>query len=148
MTQLSKLWVGDLYGTNTGNLFVEFDFAGDRLTGVVRLMDDGQRLAIYSIRGTFDGSRMHFEGGPTRTVEGFAYGQITATATLNPEGQLRGRWESSIGTAGTFVLVPHGEDGAVTAAQPRGLHTVTRKLGVIRLGKAEIQDLISMDSRS
>jgi hypothetical protein len=50
MSAIGKLWAGQVFGTNTGNLFVEFvSDVGDQLKGVLRFMDQRFGLVLYDI---------------------------------------------------------------------------------------------------
>jgi hypothetical protein len=146
MAHLAKLWAGNLFGTNTGKLFAELNLAGDDVTGTVRYLDDSGVLVVYTIKGTFDGSKLSIEGEPTQAPEGAQVGNIKGLANLTPEGYLRGRWESTVGTAGTFQLFPHPDPNAPSLVPPgpRELHTVVRRLGVVRLGQSGVRELIRL----
>lgn len=107
MATIGRLWAGRVYGTNTGNLFAEFDTAADgRVTGTIRLMDAQFGLTVFSVLGSFDGT-LRLRGEPTQVQPGVNADAIEVTATLTPEGNLRGQWSSSLGTAGTFEAYPH-----------------------------------------
>jgi hypothetical protein len=133
-----------------GNLFVELNPNDGEFTGTVRFMDDRFGLVIYDITGTFDGTNIKFTGKCTHSPEGIVNGEISATGVLTPEGQLRGRWSSSIGTGGTFTLHPHdtsNETASSGGLLPERLHVATRKLGAIRLYADDVQQLIGFLSR-
>lgn len=137
MPKLGKLWAGRVYGTNTGNLFLELDTSNGEIAGTVRLMDSAFGLTVYRVTGSFDGT-LRLRGEPIEPPAGDKAGSIKATAILTPEGYLRGKWESSIGTAGTFEAYPHDvpppDQRAAGAAQiPEQLYTSTVTLGAVRL---------------
>ena len=90
MSDIGKLWAGRVYGTNTGNLFIEFQKVNSEVTGTFRFMDSVFGLCVYSIQGTFDDT-LKLTGNSTQGVEGgVEKGELTAEAKLTPEGNLRG----------------------------------------------------------
>lgn len=146
MPTLGRLWAGRIYGTNTGNLFIELNASGDGISGTLRLMDTFFGLAVYCVTGSFDGTlRLH--GEPVQSAPGVNAGSIDATAVLTPEGHLRGEWQSSIGTAGTFEAYPHDvpppdQRAAPGAAQvPEQIYTSSLALGALRLYAKDIWEL-------
>jgi len=146
MATLGRLWAGRIYGTNTGNIFVDFDTSGVEVSGTLRLMDSLFGLSVYHLAGTFDGTlRLH--GEPTQSEPGVNAGSIEVTAVLTPEGQLRGEWRSSIGTAGTFEAYPHDlpppDQKAVPGATqvPEQIYTSTLTLGALRLYAKDVWEL-------
>ena len=40
MATIGRLWAGRVFGTNTGNLFVELETTADELRGTLRFMDN------------------------------------------------------------------------------------------------------------
>jgi hypothetical protein len=150
MSRLGKLWAGRLFGTNVGNLFVELNPTEGAFTGIVRFLDDRFGAVVYHINGTFDGINVRFSGNCIQSPDGIVNGEISAEGVLTPEGQIRGKWSSTLGTGGTFILHPH--DAAQEAIPNQGLlpermHTASRTLGAIRLYKADIEELIGFLSR-
>ena len=133
---IGKLWAGRLFGTNMGNLFVEFDATDGEIAGTARFMDERFGLVIYIVKGTFDGANIKFVGQCTQCPEGVATAEVSAQGILTPEGQLRGQWSSTLGTGGTFILHPHDSNSeGVTAPGllPERMHVATRTVGAIRL---------------
>lgn len=50
MSALSLLWAGNIYGTNTGNVFVELDNSEQHnVNGLVRIQDHLFGLALYAV---------------------------------------------------------------------------------------------------
>ena len=133
-----------------GNLFVEIEPTNGEFNGTVRFMDERFGLVIYSITGTFDGINIKFSGRCTQAPQDVVNGDITANGTLTPEGNLRGKWSSTIGTGGTFNLYPHdshNEAKGTTGLLPERIHTATRTLGAIRLYADDFQDLVGFLSK-
>jgi hypothetical protein len=150
MTEIGKLWAGQIYGTNTGKLFVEFQNGEQGFSGLLRFLDDRFGIAIFEVTGTFDGTTVEFEGKPKQAAEGVELGSVQAKATLTPEGNLRGQWETTIGTGGTFVAFPHDtpqQERPAPGMLPERIHTATRNLGAIRLYRADVVELIAFLGR-
>jgi hypothetical protein len=115
----------------------------EKISGALHLCDDRFGLSVYSITGAFDGASLQISG--TDKAAGAQTGTFWAKATLTPEGQLRGQWSTTLGSAGTFILWPHD-----TAAQnvvppglpPERLHTATRTVGALRLYLEDVKELL------
>lgn len=153
MAELGKLWAGRVFGTNTGNLFVELaSTTVGELAGVLRFMDAAFGLVVYEVKGTFDGSNLALEGEPKQSAPGLETGRIEAHAVLTTSGTLRGTWKSSLGTAGTFELFPHDLPPADQTKQlgspvPEQLHTARLTVGAIRLYADDVRDLAQVQRK-
>ncbi|MCI0400766.1 MAG: hypothetical protein L0Z68_05640 [Gammaproteobacteria bacterium] len=148
MATLGRLWAGRVYGTNTGNLFAEFDSSAAGVRGTIRLMDAQFGLTVFNVTGSFDGT-LRLTGEPTQVPTGVTAGTIEVTATLTPEGHLRGQWTSSIGTAGTFEAYPHDtpppdQRATGAAAIPEQFFTSNISLGAIRLYAKDLWELVQL----
>ena len=106
MQPLNELWAGRLYGTNTGNLFIQLNQSNQHVKGVVRINDALYGLAIYDFTGTFD-EKLNLHCIPRASFRGIELSEVQVIAYLTPEGNLKGTWESTVGTAGTFEAFPH-----------------------------------------
>ena len=107
MSTLGRLWAGHVYGTNTGPFFLEVDSVAEGdFTGTFRIMDNQVGLTVYLINGKFDGTALTLDGDQAQpaAAQGVSVATIHATGSLTPEGQIRGTWKSSIGTAGTLTF--------------------------------------------
>ena len=145
MSALGRLWAGNIYGTNTGNVFVELDRGEhDNLKGLIRLQDHLFGLALYDVAGTFDGKILVLHGAAKQVAEGTDAGDIEATGVLTENGQIRGQWSSTLGTGGTFILHPHDQDNLTTkqGPSPEQLHTAVRQIGAVRLYAQDVRHLI------
>jgi hypothetical protein len=115
---------------------------------MVRLMDAQFGLTVFSASGSFDGAlRLRCE--PTQVQPGVTAGTLEVTATLTPQGHLRGQWSSSLGTAGTFEAYPHDipppdQRATGTAAIPEQFFTSNIVLGAIRLFAKDLWDLVQL----
>lgn len=146
MTQLGKLWAGRVYGTNTGNIFVEFDQVEPRIEGRLRFLDSLAGIAVYSVKGTFN-DRVSLTGEWQQGGEPEEHGTLTIDARLTSDGHLRGTWCSTIGTGGTFELLPH--DLAVAPDREKGeevgpeqLYTRRVSLGAVKLYANDVLALL------
>lgn len=143
---IAKFWAGKMYGTNTGNLFLELVNAGPDISGTLRIMDTEYGVAEYSVKGIFD-EKLKLSGDPVKSAPDLQLGTLTAEAILTPEGNLRGTWTTSIGTGGAFTAFPH--HGAyrenIAQAQPpiaEQLYTKNISLGSVRLFSNDVKQLI------
>lgn len=147
MNTICRLWAGKLFGTNTGNIFVELDVDEQAVTGTGRFADDRFGVVVYKLKGTFDGSVIDVECEPTQVPPNVEAGTLSAKASLTPEGELRGQWSSTIGTGGTLHLFPHDQGQQErSAAGPllEQLYTATRPVGALRLYLGDVMDLIGL----
>ncbi len=141
-------WAGRVFGTNTGNLYLEFESTTpDQLTGTLRFMDNAYGLVVYEINGTFSDT-LKLQGTAVQSPEGIATGDLEVEARLTSEGHLQGSWKTALGTAGAFVAFPHnavpqqpkaGEDPMV----PEQLYTKNINIGAVRLFRRDVQTLIN-----
>lgn len=145
VANLGRLWAGNIYGTNTGKLFVEIVPSDTGISAHVNLNDDQYGTHTYEGAGTFDGATITVSA--TEAVANGPSPTIQLTGHLTPEGMLRGRWDSPVGTAGTFVLYPH--DNALPRPSASGgpplveeFNTSTRKVGAIRMSMSGLQELL------
>lgn len=149
MANLGRRWAGRAFGTNIGNLFVDFDSGSEGVSGTLRFMDESLGLSIFKLRGAFDGSALVAEGAPESSAPGVESGTLKISGALTSEGSFRGDWETSLGTAGTFSLHPH--DVPMTSHSPSAateqLHTAVLKVGAVRLYADDIVVLIQSVSQ-
>ncbi|MBL4717442.1 MAG: hypothetical protein OSA41_04110 [Erythrobacter sp.] len=138
---LTKRWAGRIFGTNTGNIFIKLEGEDDALTGTLRISEPGV-VAVYSVEGTFDAPTLKLTGTPTAEIDGVTLGNLTATGTLNARGEIRGDWETQIGTGGTFHIFPHNfDDDTYEKSGPEQLHTARHNFGAIEIDRDGIVDL-------
>ncbi|MBL4713022.1 MAG: hypothetical protein JKY64_00505 [Alcanivorax sp.] len=135
MTDLANRWAGRLYGTNTGNIFLELAQDGKSVSGRLRIMDSIFGVSIYEYTGTIE-EELILNCVPAQAVDGVELGNVSVKGHLTQEGSLRGEWKSTIGTAGTFEIHPHD----INIASPRNpnpeqIHNKTIHLGSVRLFK-------------
>jgi hypothetical protein len=145
MATLGRLWAGYAYGTNTGNLFLELDTSEQAVTGTLRFLDNLFGLVVYRVSGTFDGT-LRLDGKPLQVRPGIEQGDLTVVATLTPEGNLRGEWQTPLGTRGTFQAFPHDipnpdQRAGQTGTTPEQVYTSNVSIGAIRLYAQDIDEL-------
>ncbi|MFK0690901.1 hypothetical protein ACFX5Q_22255 [Mesorhizobium sp. IMUNJ 23033] len=145
MSGLSKRWAGNLFGTNTGNLYCEISGPEKAFQIRLRVMDPVFGLTVYDGEGSFDGTALHFTGKVVQSEPGVATSPIRGAGQLSSKGSITGDWQSELGHAGTFILHPHDAAGIAEAAEDmRGtVHTETRKLGAIRLYRSDFNEIVS-----
>ena len=146
MPSLGKLWAGRLYGTNTGNLFLQLTEADRNLRGTLRIMDSVFGVAVYNVEGTFDDA-VRLRGVPAQpAAPGVELGEIKGEGRLTEDGNLRGTWETTLGTGGTFELYPH--DPSLPALRPgpneppEQIYAKNIALGALRLYGTEVRQLV------
>lgn len=136
---LGKIWAGQVFGTNTGNLFVKLEGEDKALSGDLRFNDTVVGFSTFAIAGSFDGTKLKLEGTPTTTIQGVAFGKLMISATLGQTGSLQGEWETDIGAAGTFYLHPH--DDLTNNDLADQTHTSIHKFGAIEIERKQVIDL-------
>lgn len=155
MGAIARLWAGRIYGTNTGNLFLEVDIEGEQVRGSLRVMDQQFGLTVWDVVGTFADQTLRLAGKPKQAPDGIQIGDIEATGQLTPGGSLKGEWKSAVGTAGTFEAYPHtGATAGTVAAKadgapeiPEQVFTSTITLGALRLYRADLEQFVNLVRR-
>lgn len=150
MNNLTGNWAGRIFGTNTGNLFLELEQSGARISGRARVLDNQFGLVIYSVTGDVD-SNIAFTATPEKHPEGIVVGVVTVEAAVRQDGAIAGKWESAIGTAGTFEAFPHGKVGDTPASRdrevPEQVFNRTVEIGSVRLFQDDLKGLITILSK-
>lgn len=138
---LGRLWAGRAFGTNVGNLYVEFSGDDNSLSGKLHFSEHVTGIIVFTVNGTFDGQHLQFSGTPLDTIGEQEAKRITISAYLNAKGELFGKWETTIGAAGTLHLFPH-DHGQLPTINSEELapqfHTARHTLGAIALDKAQL----------
>lgn len=153
--------VGNLFGTNTGRIYLELNLTGENeFRGDLRINEDKSGLLLYDVTGSFDGIHIQIFGSPPEhlssdsnsapeNAENKPEVEFVANLQLNSDGSFSGNWRAYGGTAGTIQLFSH--DPTERISQPNSdterssrLHQQTRELGVLRLGLGDIRKLITL----
>lgn len=144
MSNMAGPWAGSIYGTNTGNIFIEFSQKGSALSGLVRISDDRFGISSYSFTGT-DNEEIVLNCSPEQAPEGMVVGDVTVTGKLQPDGTLTGQWNSTIGSAGTFRLWPHNVEGSQQGTtEPEQVYNRTVNIGSVRIFRDDIEGIFEL----
>lgn len=146
MSSFAGLWAGNIYGTNTGKVFLELQAENGRLTGIARLNDDSLGVVVYNVSGT-EGDEVELECIPERVPEGVEAEPARVRGKLAPDGTVRGKWETESGTGGTFRLFPHTIDAdqqLAKTAEPEQIYNRVLQLGSIRLYKDDVARIVEI----
>lgn len=139
---LTKRWAGRVCGTNIGNVFVTLDGEDAALTGTLRINEQGVGIAVYTVQGSFEAPALTLTGQPVAKIEGIEFGQLSAKGTMNAKGELHGDWETTIGSAGTFVLFPHsGGEPPTDVQRAEQFHTARHNFGAIEIDRERITEI-------
>ena len=150
--QLSSRWAGRVFGTSTGNLFVQLQQADTTVTGSVRVNDDRGALIIYAAQGTVGDTELQLTLTPQTVPTGVPVAQTTITARLQANGSLFADWHSQTGEGGTAIL--HAADPMpAPAAPPPGQIEVEQifykdaPIGAVRLFEGDLKRLMELAGR-
>ncbi|GGB95962.1 hypothetical protein GCM10011494_13050 [Novosphingobium endophyticum] len=81
-------------------------------------------------------------GQPQAQIEGVEFGQLSVTGTMNAKGEINGDWQTTIGSAGTFVLFPHAAGEQTDDVQrAEQFHTARFNFGAIEIDKEQITEI-------
>jgi hypothetical protein len=128
MITIAELWAGQIYGTNTGKVFLEITGEDSALNGTLKLSDDRFGLSILTTQGSFKDGILSIEAKPSENQEGVAMGTVSALGRLKQNGHITGEWKSDLGTGGTFELFPHVGMREIAPSGPEQIYTATRDL--------------------
>lgn len=144
-------WIGNVYGTNTGNAYVHFEQDGAVLGGEARFMDDRLGSTTYSLAGT-SGKQIQITLIPSFVPEGVQASIVTGTLELGMDGKLHGRWASEEqGTGGVLglnrYLMPSQLKGGApeqAATAPTRIYNANRDVGAVRLGRDDLRRIVNV----
>ena len=143
-----SFWAGRIFGTNTGNLFLEFSGEADdcdTAVGIFRMLDDRHGIHVFGVDVRLVEGKFRIIGEPDQSsVSGM--GELSAEGALDHEGKVEGSWKTVSGHGGTFVLFPHnsGNDSQLDKEQPAKssqLYTKRQPLGPINIDRSGILSL-------
>lgn len=139
---ITKRWAGKAWGTNIGEVFLRLEGEDGALSGTLRMNEQGVGIAIYAVQGSFEAPTLTLTGQPQAEIEDVEFGQLAVTGTLNAQGELRGDWETTIGSAGTFALFPHvGSEPANEVQRAEQFHIARHDFGAIEIDQQQIADI-------
>jgi len=104
MEDLNGRWCGDVEGTNAGKISIDLVQDGSSLRGEIKILDHKLGAADYRLTGTLEGQKISMSLSPHAAVPGQVIGNVEGYGEVLEDGKIRGRWDSSIGTAGVFTV--------------------------------------------
>lgn len=105
MENLSGPWNGELSGTNSGRMNISLQHEGNRIYGEGSFHEPALGEYKYQIQGISENDNLNLILTPiSKSHLGIQLGTIEADATLDNSGKIIGKWNSSIGTSGTFFV--------------------------------------------
>lgn len=144
MSGMGKLWAGRVYGTNTGNIFIDLKEDEEDISGILRFNDISYGIMIYEISGTYTDGTLKIHGKHINPSPGIGEIVLNAEAILTAQGSLKGKWETSIGTAGTFEVFPHEHNNQENISRsPEQIFSKPIELGSLRLFNEDIRQLFA-----
>lgn len=148
MSSFAGEWAGRLYGTNTGNVFLELSSQSDgRLIGIARVNDDRYGVAVFEVIGTGKDGRLELECDPKQLQDGVGAARVHVWGNLQLDSTVLGKWESSLGTGGTFRLFPHNigaQSAEPVRSEPEQIFNHSISIGAVRLFKEDFQQLVAV----
>ncbi|MGN6269687.1 MAG: hypothetical protein ACTHM0_07320 [Sphingomonas sp.] len=139
---LTKRWAGRAWGTNIGNVFVTLDGEDAALTGTLRMNEEGVGIGVYAVHGSFETPTLTLIGEPEAQIEGVEFGQLNISGALNAKGEIYGDWQTTTGSAGTFVLFPHtGGEPPTDVQRAEQFHTARHNFGAIEIDREQITEI-------
>lgn len=139
---ITRRWAGRVWGTNVGNVFVILDGEDDALTGTLRMNEPGVAIAVYTLQGKFESPVLTLQGKSQDSIEGVEFGQLSVMGSMNARGEINGDWQTTIGSAGTFVLYAHvAGDKADDVQRAEQFHTARFNFGAIEIDKYQITEI-------
>ncbi|MFO1207602.1 MAG: hypothetical protein U1E40_00105 [Amaricoccus sp.] len=133
---IAALWTGNIYGTNTGKLFIRLEGDDTSLRAAVHLNDDNRGIIVIEATGSFEDECLslsgHMPDDPQQSVD--------LIAKLNPNGNFRGGWTTNFGAAGTLALFPDDvfSEDAPQDRGPAQLYTARHFFGPIVIDRQEL----------
>ena len=145
MESLSGNWIGNISGTNNGDVYVKILDNSGLLSGEFKINDRSLGTSVYKFTGKRSGNNVEFSLQPNannisnrtytarvngRTIEVEAppmYGSGSAIGKIIKENVIEGTWETQIGTGGLFTIA-HSE--AINYREPTHDNTVFVLMGI------------------
>lgn len=96
-------WTGTFEGTNQGGLTVDIREANGNLSGVARFSEPALGQYEYNLVGVAS-EQLSLRLTPARGQGHVNLGALQIVGSVTKDGELSGRWKSSIGTEGVFAI--------------------------------------------
>ncbi|GHZ98112.1 hypothetical protein VCSRO177_3562 [Vibrio cholerae] len=114
-------------------------------------MDSVFGVSVYTYSGNI-GDEVFMECIPSEEIEGIDQGKVIVRGHLTSNGNIRGDWESTIGTGGTFEAFPHDvskieQDPSSIKSVPEQIHNKRIVLGSVRLFNEDVHQLVDFMKR-
>lgn len=138
----SGLWTGEMSGTNHGGFTFELHQDGAQVSGIATFSEPALGSYEYKVTGTASAT-LSLQLVPGRQSGGIFLGNVSVVGSLQKDGRLSGRWQSTIGTQGVFegkrfnasqlsvelpkpnsVFIVHGHDDGTKHAVARFLERI------------------------
>jgi hypothetical protein len=164
MHDLSGDWVGNISGTNNGDVFAEIEQKDNSVSGTARIHDRLLGITVYRFTGIIEGEQILLnlvpetrqkvaavnvivQGRPV-TVQAptVVSGDVNVVATIN-NSTISGKWTSSLGTGGLFTISKSNIDAkAVDVANDQKEQVFV--MMPIAADKPELEDILGAVKRS
>jgi predicted nucleotide-binding protein len=99
-------WIGTFSGTNNGGLTVDIRDVNGSLTGTAKFSEPALGQYEYRLSGA-PAEPLSLQLVPSRTYGSIQLGTLQIVGSLQADGSLSGRWRSTIGTEGIFLVKRH-----------------------------------------
>ena len=146
---IEGVWAGNIYGTNTGKVFAEFEQHDARVSGTFRLNDDSLGIIVYTCTGKA-ADEIELECLPQQAPEDVEIPKTRVVGSVLADGTFRGRWETDAGTAGLVRLFPHKvekSDLKEAKVEPEQIYNRLEQLGSLRLFREDVNRLLDLVSK-
>lgn len=146
---IHRQWTGNAFGTNLGNVALELQGEDAALCGVLRMNEAGVGIVVYEIHGHFESPTLTLTGVTTTQIDGVVFGELSITGEMNAKGELRGKWETTLGSGGYFCLFPNLQSEVPSDSLRKGqLHTARHSFSAIMINRDEITQLAQSIART
>lgn len=103
-TNYAGYWTGVIEGTNQGGLTLDLAQNGKEIVGTAKLSEPALGQYEYLLKGSeSDDGNLILHLSPGRKFAPMELGKVVVICRLDSKNNLIGRWQSDIGTEGTFT---------------------------------------------
>lgn len=146
LMNIEGVWAGNIFGTNTGRVFAEFEQDVSRVSGTFRVNDDSLGIIVYTCTGTA-ADQIDLQCLPQQAPEDVEIPGTRVVGSVLADGSFRGRWETEAGTAGLVRLFPHKVNQTElkeAKVEPEQIYNRVEQLGSMRLFRDDIKRLLDL----
>ena len=90
MRNIHGKWIGNVWGTNSGNLFLELQQTADAVAGVLRFNDDQLGLSIFTCDGAVQQNNLILRLHPLYSLPEVEISEGEVSAVLEPNDSIVG----------------------------------------------------------